>query len=437
MNAPILKERRITMPTTRRRFLAGAAAAASLGAPRIAAAQAATVELWTFLDPNGRGVRSELLKEILTAFERDNGATVRVNIIQWTEISPQLLRAARAGNVPDVAMLYSPYMASHVQAGTLLPIDEQMRGWSQQRRDDTIVPPIVKDRQGRIYALPWELRVFGLLYRLDLLRQASLEPPRTLDDMARVAAALQRPGLQGLGISLHPATSTAPIEFVMPQMIALGTRVLADDGAAAFGGPGTVRVLQYLQDIVQRQRVLSLDTALMPSDDVQNLGIGGQVAMMSNGTHRLTTVQERSQPGAQWSFMPFPSMDAARPVPSSLQGWTLAVPRRARNPQLAWKLIEHWTSAPVQKAQAVRAGYLPTLRSVATDPDFATGLNAQFRLTEALDYVARYPLDFTWPENADALNEALGRMAQQVVGNRMPIPEAIAAGERAYNDLRR
>ncbi|MCM0018648.1 MAG: sugar ABC transporter substrate-binding protein [Tagaea sp.] len=410
-----------------------------LAAPAVVRGQAGTtIELWTFLDPNGRGVRAELLKEILTQFERDNtGVSVRANIIQWTEISPQLLRAARAGNVPDVVMLYSPFMAQHVQAGSLLPIDDYMRGWSQARRDDTVVLPMAKDRQGRTYALPWELRVFGLLYRLDLLRQANLEPPRTLDDMARVAGALQRPGMQGLGFSFHTATSTGPIEFVMPQMIAQGARVLADDGSAAFGGAGTERVLQYMHDLVHRHRVLSLDTALMPSDDVQNLAIGGQMAMLSNGSHRLSTVQERSQPGAQWSFMPFPSPDAARPVPASLQGWTLAIPRRARNPQVSWKLIEHWTSAAVQKAQAVRAGYLPTVRSVAADRDFATGLNAQFRLPEIVEYVARNPLNFVWPENSDALNEGIGRMVQQVIGNRSPIREAIAAGERAYNDLRR
>jgi multiple sugar transport system substrate-binding protein len=428
------------MTITRRGLVATAGAAtASLAAPAIVRGQTATtVELWTFLDPNARGVRSEILKEIFVAFEKANpGATIRANIIQWTEISPQLLRAARAGNVPDVVMLYSPFMTTHVQAGTLAPLDEFMRGWSTARRDDTVILPIGKDRQGRTFAVPWELRVYGLLYRLELLREAGLEPPKTLDDMTRIAAALQKPGLQGLGMSLHAATSTAPIEFVMPQMIAQGARVLGDDGAASFRGAGTERVLAYLHDLVNRHKVLSLDTALMPSDDVQNLGIGGKLAMMMNGSHRLTTVQERSQPGMEWSFMPFPSFDAARPVPASLQGWTLAIPRRARNPQLAWKLIDLWTTAEVQKAQAVRAGYLPTVRSVANDPDFASGRNAQFRLPQVVDYVARHPLDFAWPENSDALNDALGRMAQQVVANRMSIRDAIAFGEKTYDELRR
>lgn len=426
------------MTVSRRCILAGSAAAgAMLAAPAIVSAQATTIELWTFLDPNGRGVRSELLKEILTNFERENGASVRANIIQWTEISPQLLRAARAGNVPDVVMLYSPFMAAHVQAGTLLALDQNIASWSQARRDDTVMLPMTKDRTGATFALPWELRVYGLLYRQDLLAQAGLEAPRTLDEMTQAAAKLQNANMQGVGFSFHPATSTAAIEFAMPQMIAQGTQVLKDDGAAAFGGPGTERVLQYLHDLVNKQHVLSLDTALMPSDDVQNLGIGGKLAMMGNGTHRLTTVQERSQPGARWSFTAFPSLDASKPVPASLQGWTLAVPRRARNPQLAWKLIELWTSPAVQKAQAMRAGYLPTSRQVAKDPEFASGLNAQFRLPEVIEYVARNPLNFAWPENSDALNEALGRMVQTVIGNRGSIKDAIAMGERTYNELRR
>jgi len=428
------------MTINRRRILKSVAATAGLlAAPGVVRAQSgSTIEIWTFLDPNGRGVRSELLKEIFTSFEQANpGTTVRANIIQWTEISQQLLRASRAGNVPDVVMLYSPYMTTHVQAGTLEPLDEYMKAWSPQRRDDTVVLPITKDRQGKVYALPWELRVFGLLYRLDLLKAANLEPPRTLDDMASIALALQKPGLQGLGISLDTATSTAGIEFIMPQMIAQGVPILKADGNASFAGAGTERMLQYMHDLVHKHKVLSLDTALTPSDDVQNLGLSGQLAMVTNGSHRLTTVQERSQPGMFWSFMPFPSMDAGKPVPASLQGWTLAIPKRARNPMLSWKLIELWTSTSVQKAQAIRAGYLPVLRSVAKDSDFATGRNAQFRLPEAVEYVAQNPLNFAWPENSDSLNDAIGRMTQQVIANKMSIRDAIAFGEKTYNELRR
>lgn len=426
------------MRVTRRRFLTTtAAAAATLASPAIVRAQSTTVEFWTFIDPAARGVRSELLNEILRNFEAANpGTTVHANIIQWTEISPQLLRAARAGNTPDVVMLYSPFLATHVNAGTLTPLNDRIGAWSQARLDDTIQLPVARDKQGQIFALPWELRVYGQLYRADLIRQAGLQPPQTLDDTVDVALALRTPDRQGMAISFAPATSTTPIEWLLPHMLALGTKVLNDDGSASFGGPGAERMLGHVHDLVHKHKVLSQDTALMVADDVQNLGIAGQVAMMQNGTHRLSTVQERAVEGSDWSFIPFPPLEAGKPVLTSLQGWNLAVPKSAKNPEQAWKLIDYWTGPDVQLAQASRAGYLPTLRSVGRDPAFATEQNVRFGLPAVLDHIAANALDFAWPENADALNDTLGRMVQQVFTNRMSVAEAIAWGEDTYNELR-
>jgi hypothetical protein len=36
-----------------------------------------------------------------------------------------------------------------------------MRGWSAATRDDLITLPIARDRQNRLYGLPWELRIYG------------------------------------------------------------------------------------------------------------------------------------------------------------------------------------------------------------------------------------------------------------------------------------
>lgn len=416
-----------------------AALAAALAAPlaRPSLAQPTTIELWSFLDPAGRGVRAEEMAKLIRSFEADAGARVRTNVIQWTEIGPQLLRAARAGQVPDVVMLYSPYMAPQVAANTLLPIDEMMRGWSAQQREDIITLPIARDRQGRLYGLPWELRVFGLFWRQDLFERAGLQPPSTLDEMVAAGRRLQEGPVQGLGVSFNAATSTAPIEWFLPSVVALGGNILRDDGAAAFANPATERMLAFCHDLVHRHRILSLDSALMPSDDLQNVGIAGNIAQYFQGSHRLTTMQERAPAGARFSLVPFPAVEAGRPTPVSLQGWHLSIPRRARSPQLAWRFIEHWTSPAVQISQAVAAGYLPVRRSVARDAAFATEQNRRLGLTDILEHVAARPLNFLWPENSDALNDALGRMIQQVISNRMPVREAMAWGERTYNELRR
>ena len=84
------------MTLTRRTALA-AALSLGLAGPALAQAQT-TIELWTFLDPTQDNVRSKALKHVLDTFEAANpGITVKTSVIQWQEISPQLLRGARAG----------------------------------------------------------------------------------------------------------------------------------------------------------------------------------------------------------------------------------------------------------------------------------------------------------------------------------------------------
>jgi hypothetical protein len=61
----------------------------------------------------------------------------------------------------------------------------------------------------------------------------------------------------------------------------------------------------------------------------------------------------------------------------------------------------------------------------------------RFGLPALLDYAAANPLNFNWPENTDALNDALGRMVQEVLTNRMSPKEATVLGEKTYNENRR
>ena len=107
-------------------------------------------------------------------------------MIQWTELGAQLLRADRAGSVPDVVMLYSPYMQAQVAAGTLLPLNPLIDAWPEADREDVITVPMAYDSQGNLYGLPYELRAYGIMYRSDLFKEAGIA--------ARIAPCRCRPG---------------------------------------------------------------------------------------------------------------------------------------------------------------------------------------------------------------------------------------------------
>jgi multiple sugar transport system substrate-binding protein len=170
------------MQITRRLALAGTLAL-SLTGNALAQTQT-TIELWSFLDPVQDNARSKALKHVIDTFETANPSIkVKTSVIQWQEISPQLLRAARAGRVPDVVMIFSPQLQMQIAAGTLAPLDDRLA--KMPDRSDLVVLSEGKDRKGATYAVPWEMRVSGIMYRKDLLEKQGCRCPRPYPNSPR------------------------------------------------------------------------------------------------------------------------------------------------------------------------------------------------------------------------------------------------------------
>ena len=133
-------------------------------------------------------------------------------------------------------------------------------------------------------------------------------------------------------------------------------------------------------------------------------------------------------------MMAFPGEEASKPGPAIIQSWSLGIPKASKNGDAAWKLIQHWTSAPMQLYQAEKAGYLPIRVSVADAPVFKSADNAHIRW--ALTYAAENPLDFDWPENTEFLYATLARAIEQVIAGKATPKDALLAAEKTYNSGR-
>lgn len=415
------------MTLTRRLAFAGALTI-GLAGPVLAQAQT-TIELWSFLDPAADNVRSRTLKHVLDTFEAANpGTKVKTSVIQWQEIGPQLLRGARAGRVPDVVMLFSPTLGVHLAAGTLHPLDADLA--KVPSREDLVVLPAGKDKQGRIHAVPWEMRVTGIMYRKDLLAAAGLAAPKTLTELSETAEKLGAEGRVGFGVGFNAAQPTAAMEWFIPTAVSMGAKVLNPDGTAAFAGPAMVKLAEYTADLVKR-RVIPLDVALLGDNDVQQFAESGRTIFLVKASHRFQFIRDKSGISEGYQMMAFPTFEPGRPAPAIVQSWSLAIPKASRTKEAAFKLIQHWTSADIQAYQAEKAGYLPVRRSVSNLPAFKDAKNAH--IDWALSYAAEHPLDFEWPENTEFLYATLARAIEQVVTGRSGAKEALAAAEQAYN----
>lgn len=385
------------------------------------------LELWSFIDPVADNSRSKALKHVIDTFQVANpGTTVKTTVIQWQEISPQLLRATRAGKVPDVVMLYSPNVQTHIAAGTLRSLDPFLSNMTD--KSDLLVLPEGRDDKNNIYALPWEVRVQGLMYRKDLLDKAGIPIPSTLPELAIAAGKLNKDGRLGFGLGFKPTNADAAMGWFLPTAIAMGARVLRVDGSPDFTSVPMVKLMSYIHDLAHTYKATSVDALLLSDAEVQQLAEGGRTGFLAKATHRVQFIKEKSGVTDGYQMMALPTFDPKVKAPAYVTGWTLGMPKASPNVDAAWKFMAHWTSGPMQLYQATTAGYLPVRKTVAASPELAKSSHVKW----ALDYAAQQPLKFNWPQNPDFLNATLAKAVEQVVSQKATPQEALAAAEKAY-----
>src|SRR4051812_9303310 len=213
----------------------------ALAAASIAVAgsvHAQKIELWTFVAAGDANVRERAMAHVLETFKAKNpGIEVNVTVMPWQQLSPTLLRAAKAGQTPDVAMLYSPSMPAQIAAGTLLPLKPYFDAMPAADRSDLVRLPEGFDRQGNPFGVPWELRVSGLGYRADLLKAANKRAPQSIKEWGEIANEVSTNDIAGIAIGFSPEAPSVAAGWFLTTLVGSGVKVLTEDGKAAFNTP--------------------------------------------------------------------------------------------------------------------------------------------------------------------------------------------------------
>ncbi len=88
---------------------------------------------------------------------------VKVEVVHWSKIVPMLITAAGAGQAPDVALIHSSRMPMAIESGAVVPLDRYVASWSDRERKDLLLALEDLQYKKRVYSLPWEHRVEGVL----------------------------------------------------------------------------------------------------------------------------------------------------------------------------------------------------------------------------------------------------------------------------------
>jgi len=394
-----------------------------------------SLELWTFIDPAGDNPRSKALAQIIHTFEQQNpGVEVKTTLFAWNQINLAFMKAGMAGKVPDVVMLNSGRIQREVAQNILQPLDPYLD--KSRVRDDYILMPNAIGADNKIYGVPYEVRALGFLYRSDLLKKAGITKPNNMNELIQSAQKMQEmegPNFIGVGIGFDPKQDSAEKMYI-PAVAALGGKLLNDDGSAHFVTPQAIKVMNVLHDMVHKDKVMPLDVALTGPDQVRTLVEAGRVGYYFQGSHWLLTLRTKVPTGDMMDFMPVPLIDGNGVQPVFVEGWNLGIPARAAEPDLAWKLVELWTSPDIQIMQAKVAGYLPMRKSVADKVDPNDPNTAHIK--PLLQVIGTNAMKFHWPLNTDALQDSLRTAITSVLANKQKPEDALRDAEKSYNAAR-
>ncbi|MAB81762.1 ABC transporter substrate-binding protein [Microbacterium sp. UBA3394] len=372
------------------------------------------LEMWTFLDPNSPDdPRGAALNSIVESYnEQTDGPTVTVRSINYAKLDAEVIKATASGQGPDILNVYSNQLPMHVAAQTVQPMTEYAEPVLSEMGDDFLFPVDGVTFDGEIMAMPWEIRAWLLWYREDMLEEAGVEVPQTLDELGDAAAALSETGVTGLGVGFSNAGLGADfMEKFIPFTWGNGGDILVD-GEAVFDDEAGVETMNTFIEW-HDQGAFGDEVLSMGADEVINGVKAGTIAMAIEGSFRVAAARAGDGVGDNLQTAPMPSSDAAQPLQTPIAGQTLTIGANATDTDAAWDFIEYYTSAQSQEEFAA-AGVLPVLSTVY-ESEAVTSLPNADELNSWLDYIRDYGRPNPVSENFSELSDSLVTGAQQVV----------------------
>jgi len=428
-----MSNRRRSNSMPRRAFLkaaaggtAGLALAGALPSRAPAQTRKSTVTIWAHF----AGKNYEILNKLVGEFNQATpDVEVKTTSYGPSEILPKYLASVAAGAAPDV--FHAPgYVPPDLAFNSVIaPLDELVK----------LDPTTYKNFDpitiygGRRYGVPVNGGLGAMLYNLELLEKAGLDPaklPDTWDDLITAAKRMTNAaeGTWGLVLGNQAGFATAQMYYAF-LLTAGGELITADGKSIAFNSEAGLDALTFLVDNVYKHKI-SPQKAYTDVQSWNEWGTRkiGSVLLYPVFTANILATKVRS---------------ASKVIPRKVRHaahfagnyWTLS--SASKNKEAAAKFFQWWVQPAISGRWAGESGSIPNSQAATDHPSFKQFL-AQNPLGQA--FLDSIPVARPFPGvvGLPAVLQITSEMVEQAVLGGTPPKEAMAkAAARAEQELKR
>jgi multiple sugar transport system substrate-binding protein len=286
-----------------------------------------------------------------------------------------LLAAIVARATPDVSSnVSSALLARLVRAGGVVRLDDMTPTAARlaERTTSAMLDPL-RLPDGGIYAMPWKTNPEMLMYNVDLLAAAGIEPPRThselLDAFRRLARDTDGDGRLDRWAMWAPLKTTwfeRFYDFYPLYLASSGGRTLIADGVVLFENEAAVAAMDVLRRGFAGGWLPQANFALG-----RDPFIDGTVAMKIIGPWFVRELEDMKPPDLRYSVAPMPAADGTDPDDgyAFADMRSIAIFSTTQHPDAAARFVAFLTS-PAADRLLIEASQLPYRRALASDARF-------------------------------------------------------------------
>ncbi len=284
----------------------------------LSSAAPVTVRLWH----SYRGGEEQALDETVKLFESTHpGIRVEALANPYESFASKLSTAIPNDNGPDLFIFAHERLCGWAHTGIVAPLDGKVSAAEWASFLPRTVPPL--EFEGHRWGLPLAFKSLALYYDTALVSS----PPKTTDELVRVAQSLTGSGRFGL------AYQADNFFYHAPWFLGFGGELFRANGSAGFTSPGSIQSLAFVQELSQRGLLPSEPTGAL----VSRLFNDGKAAMVIEGPWFAAEIDPR----VRYAVAPLPIISATgKPASPFLTDEAVFVSGRAPHPAEALELAK-------------------------------------------------------------------------------------------------
>ncbi len=329
------------------------------------------------------------LEQKAAAFQAKTGVKVNVEIIGWDVAWQRITTAIATGEGADVFQVGTTWNPQLAATGGLEEIKINEFGGKNAFMNANYVSTTYKNKS---YGVPWFAETRALFYNVDMFKKAGVQPPKTHDELYKVAEKIVATYGEGSAIALAGTNAHDILHNWTIILWANGGDLLTKDNKMAmFNNDAGVKAMQWYVDLVRRGYG-SKACAEYDQNQADAAFINGNVAMCYMGPWNIAGIEQQN-PGLNYGVVEPPAGPKGKASFSG--GSNLVVLKASRNKAAA----KEWIKFLLEKDNMVEytknlTHMLPAQVEAFADPYYDSGVWKTFKTT--LEYSTAYPPLATW-----------------------------------------